>query len=257
MNFYKACCILTLMMTGESLGLPAAPLFALPLVPLMKFFTGNRLPAKGFSLLLIPCAAVTAVVPLARFAPLIGLEGLQKTPLWVVMGVTAAVAVFLAFGKAEGLGKWAAVSLPFIAAFLLFTALLLAGKFQYAGIYIPRGWRENPVVLACEAVTILGVIPALGYRERPFRTYLIALLIAFVLGAACWAMANFTLGADLALKTEFPFFSALRIAKGGELIGRVETLLIPVSFSLTIVKTAASLNAASHAYLTLNVRPCK
>ncbi len=245
----KVCCVLAAMMVGETFGLPAAALCALPLVPLTMF--ESKPPAKVYFLLLIPCAAVTATASLVRFAPLIGLVGLEKTPLWSVAGVTAAASAFLTSGGAEGLRKWAAVSLPFAAGFILLVALLLAGKFQPAGLYLPRLWQENPVVIACDAVTLLGVMPALGHKEKPFRTYLTALLIAAALGAAAVLMVSFTLGADLAGKTEFPFFTALRIAKGGELIARVETLLIPVSFGLTMTKIAGSLLAAAYAYRRL------
>ncbi|MDR1669066.1 MAG: GerAB/ArcD/ProY family transporter, partial [Oscillospiraceae bacterium] len=247
MSTYKMLCVLALMMTGETLGLPAAPLAVLPLTLLTGAFAGS----KAFSVLLIPCAAVTAGSAAVRFAPLAGLGGLEKTPLWVVVLVTAAVAAYLASGGAEGLSKWAAVSLPLTAGFLSLTGLLLAGKFRLAGFYIPQVRTENPAVLVCEAVTILGVIPALGGTNRPFRVYLSALTVAAGIGAACWAMANFTLGAELARKTAFPFFTALRVAKGGELIGRIETLLIPVSFGVTVMKIAGSLTVLRTAYGTL------
>jgi hypothetical protein len=89
-------------------------------------------------------------------------------------------------------------------------------------------------------------MPALKYKDKPFRAYLAALAIACGIGAAVWAIGNFTLGAELARSAQYPFYTALRVAKGGELIGRVEGFLAPVLLCAAVLKAAVCFTVISH-----------
>jgi hypothetical protein len=226
---------LALMMAGQ----PPAALAALPFVPLLRFLPVR----KAVCLASIPCALVTAGRAVIRFAPLPSFAGLEKTPLWVIAGVTVGVAAALASGGIDSLRKWGNAALPFAGAFLLLSALVLMKQFEPTS-YIPPLSIE-PVFLACGAVTLLGLVTAL--EEVRIRVYLAVLGIAAAFSGWCLALTSFTLG-DGAAGAAYPFLKTLRVARGGELIGRVETLLIPVSFALTVGKIAGCFVVLCYSY---------
>ncbi|MDR0293184.1 MAG: hypothetical protein LBH95_03415 [Oscillospiraceae bacterium] len=238
MPFAKAVSVLALFMAGEMGSIPFAPFLALPFTALIKPLTANRVAERVLAVLFIPCAAVTGIFTVIRFAELTGFMSLPKTPVWLIAGVTAAVALFLAAGGPEGLGRWAAFTLPFVIGFVALAALLLTGKLQYGGFCIPRVWEQNPIIYTCEAITLLEIMPALRYKEKPFLAFLAALAVSCGLGAAVWVIGNLTLGAELFKASRYPFYTALRVAKGGEVIGRIEALLLPVSLCVTVMKAA-------------------
>ncbi|MDR0326401.1 MAG: GerAB/ArcD/ProY family transporter [Oscillospiraceae bacterium] len=242
----KAFSVLALFMVGETLAIPFAPLLALPLIPLMKPLTSSRTAERLLAVVFIPSAAVTAAAASYRMAKFVASASLPNTPFWLVATITLAVSLFLAAGGPEGVRKWAAFALPLTLGFIALAALLLFGKFQYDGLAVPRMWERNPVLLACEGLTLLGLMPAMRYKVKPFRAYGIALIAALGAGAAVWALGSLTLGAELFESVPYPFYTALRVAKGGEIIGRVEALLIPVSLCVTVLKAAACMTVIRH-----------
>jgi hypothetical protein len=231
--------VLALFMTGEMLSVPFIPLLALPLIPLMKPLTAPRGMKRVLAVLFIPCAALTAAAASHRFAAFTGTTSLPKTPVWVIAAITLAAALFLIAGEPGSVRKWAGFTLPLTLGFIALAAVLLAGKMQFNGFAVPRVWERNTILLICEGFTLLGVMPALGYNEKPFRAYLLAAVVAIGIGAAVWSLSVFTLGTGFAGSVAYPFHNALRVAKGGELIGRVESFLIPVTLCVTLLKAAA------------------
>ena len=242
----KIVSVLAVFMAGEMLSLPFAPFPALFLIPLMKPLASSRVRERILAVLFIPCAAVTAAASAARFAGLVGKASLPTAPFWVIAAVTLAVALFLSAGGPEGVLKWAAFTLPFAIGFLLLAALLLFQKFQINGFAIPRVWEQNPIIIACEGVTLLGLMPSLRYKEKPFRAYLAALAVSCGIGGAVWALGSLTLGAELFENAKYPFYTALRVAKGGEIVGRVEAFLVPLSLCATVLKAAACMLVIAH-----------
>jgi hypothetical protein len=242
----KTVAVLALFMTGEALTVPFAPLFALPFVPLMKPLTVFRTAERILAVLFIPAAAVTALSASYRFAVYTAETSLHKTPLWIITILTITAAVYNAFGGADSLRKWAGFTLPLTIGFILLAALLLAGKLQSSAYTVPRVWERCPFILACEGITLLGLIPALKIRSKPIFPYLTALLTAGGIGAAVWTLCTFTLGSHRLEGMSHPFYIALRIAKGGEIIGRVEAFLLPVLLCVTVLKAAACLTVITH-----------
>lgn len=245
-TFAKTVSLLALFMIGERMDVPLAPLLALPLIPLMKPLTSRKTAERVIGVLFIPCAAVTGAAALMRFSDEIASTSMPQTPTWVIAAAVFAVSVWIVSGGSAGVGKWAAFALPVVIGFVLIAALLLAGKLREVGLALPHVWERNPVLIICEAVTLLGLMPAIKYKEKPFRAYLSATAIAAVVCAAVWALCCLTLGADTAQSVNVPFFAALRIAKGGEVIGRIEAFLIPVTLFLTAAKCAACLLVIGH-----------
>ncbi|MCL2002788.1 MAG: hypothetical protein FWG72_02150 [Oscillospiraceae bacterium] len=235
----KVIAVLALYMTGETLTVPFVPLFALPLIPLMKPLTARRGGRMALAVPVIPCAAVTAAAAASRLAVFAGAVSLPKTPVWLLAGITLAAALYVASGEAEAVLKWAGFTLPLTLGFIALAAVLLAGKLQAEGLDVPRVWAQNPALMICEGITLTMLIPALGYTKKPVRAYLFALSAALGIGAAVWVLSGLTLGAGLAGSVAYPFHHALRVAKGGELIGRVEAFLIPVALCVTVLKAAA------------------
>ncbi|MCL1807790.1 MAG: hypothetical protein FWG31_08820 [Oscillospiraceae bacterium] len=242
----KMICVLALFMTGELLSIPFAPLLALLLIPLMKPLTNTRVMERILAVVFIPAAAFTAAVTAYRLSVFVGTTSLPRTPDWLLAAVTVAAAFFLAFGGSEQVRKFSAFTLPLVLVFIGLSAVLLAGKLQSGGFTVPRVWERNPLVLACEGIALLGIMPSFRYKEKPFRAYLAALLVALGIGAAVWSLSMFTLGGTLAETVRYPFHTALRVAKGGELIGRIEAFLIPVCLCVAVVKTAACMAVIAH-----------
>jgi membrane-bound metal-dependent hydrolase YbcI (DUF457 family) len=243
---------LAIFMTGEMLSVPFAALIVLPLIPLMKPLTASPAAERILAVVFIPAAAVTAVNVSYRLAGFVKHTSLPKTPLWLTAVITALIALYVAFGGAYGLKKWASFALPLIAGFIAITAILLAGRMSLQGSVTLQPFKDaldgrwKLIILLCEGITLLGLMPALGYTEKPFRAYLIAALTAVGIGAAVWSLSTFTLGEELYEKFQYPFYHALRIAKGGELIGRVESFLIPVLLCAAVLKIAAGMRVVAH-----------
>jgi hypothetical protein len=206
------------------------------------------------AVLLIPCAAATAAAVSMRLARFAGQTSLPKTPLWLLAAIVLGIGLFLAAGGPDSIKKWAAFTLPLTVGFVVLAGVLLAGKLNLNGFAVPRVWAGNPVISACGGVTLLGVMPALGYEKKSFRALLLTLAAAAGVGAAVWALSNFTLGGELAGSLAYPFHNALRVAKGGEMIGRVESFLIPVALCVAVLITAACMNVIAwsvRAYMPL------
>jgi hypothetical protein len=239
---------LALFMTGEMLSIPFAAFLALPLIALMKPLTSSRVMERILAVAFIPCAAVTAAAVSIRLAALTGHMSLPQTPVWLIAAVVVLIAFYLAYGGQDGIGKFSVFALPLTLGYIALSAILLAGKLQQAGIFVPRVWEQSPLFLACEGITLLGLMPALKYKEKPFRAYLLGFAIACGIGAAVWALSNFTLGAELFERARFPFYTALRVAKGGELIGRIEAFLLPVALCAAILKTAVCMTVVTHGF---------
>jgi hypothetical protein len=230
---------LSIFMTGEMLSVPLAPLLALPFIPLMKPLTARRPAERVLAVLFIPAAAVTAFFVCRRLASFIGGKSLPLTPVWLIAAIIGALAVFCAMGGSRGVERWSEFVFPLVAGFIVLSLILLVSKFYSGGLTVPPVSVGNPLLLACEAITLTGLIPALGYKDKPFRAYLAAFATALGIGAVVWSISNFTLGPGLAGNSEFPFYTALRIAKGGEILGRVEGFLIPVLLCAAVLKAAA------------------
>jgi hypothetical protein len=237
--------VTALFMMGEALSLPFYSLLVLPLIPLVKYITAQRLAGRLLAVLFIPCAAVTASAVCYRLAVFISKTSLTRTLAWLIAALTLALAFFLYTGGVRSLTKWAAFTFPLVAGFVVLAALLLAGKMAVNGFAAPRFFEQSYILLACEGITLLGLLPAMEYREKPLRVYLSSLAAAFVICSAVWAMTNLTLGAQLVQYLEYPFHNTLRVAKGGEVIGRVEAFLIPVVLSITVLKSAACMTVVS------------
>jgi hypothetical protein len=236
---YKIVFVLALFMTGELMSAPAAALIALPLLPLIKPLTGRKRIGKALAVLFVPCAAVTAGAVTYRLAGFIQLTSLTHTPVWVIATLTAALAFYLASGGAERLKRWAGYVMPVTAGIILLAFLLLAGKLRYNGIAVPGFFERNYFIMACEVITLLGIMPALDYREKPARAYISAMLAAVGISAAVYLLSSLILGARLTEIVDYPFYNALRVAKGGEVIGRMEALLIPAELNIAVLKAAA------------------
>jgi hypothetical protein len=238
--------ILALFMAGELLSIPLAALLALPLIAFMKPLTAHRPVERVLAVLFIPAAALTAVAVCVRLAAFVGDKSLPDTPVWLIALVTGGLGLYCVWGGGGAVKGWAAFTFPLVAGFIVLSAILLTGKFHSGGIFIPRVWENNPLLIACEGVTLLAVMPALKYTVQPLRAYLLALAAAIGIGGAVWAIGNFTLGAGLAEAALHPFYTALRIAKGGEIIGRLEGFSIPVMLCAAVLKTAACLLVIAH-----------
>jgi hypothetical protein len=199
---------------------------------------GKVIIKRALALLFIPGAAVTAAAVCWRLARFTGQTSLPKTPVWLMAGILLSAAFYLAAGGAASVRKWAAFCLPLTLGFIALAWVLLAGKLAYNGFYVPGNWVRNPYISACGGVTLLAVIPAMGYR-KPIKAFLFLLLTVAGLGAAVWSLSSLTLGAGFAAYVDYPFYHALRVAKGGEMIGRMESFLVPVALCVTVLIAAA------------------
>ena len=234
---------LTLFMLGESLRMPAAALLVIPLVWLPLHM--GRIGKKIFAAVLLPCAVFTGAVAIYRFARVLNGTLMRNIPVWVGIVVLLSVSVYLASGGADGIRKWTAFALPFTAGFVLISVLLLAGKLQHTVFTLPP--LDSPIVVACEGIALLGILPAIGDKAKPIQAYLAAFAVASAIWATVWGLCCLTLGAQLIQMARVPFYTALRITKGGEIVSRVEAFLIPVLLFLTVHKSGVCLHEARFA----------
>jgi hypothetical protein len=226
-------------MTGAIFSLPVAAVPALLLIPLIKPMDASRRNKRISAVIFIPAAALTAANTSYSLAEYVNYASLPNTPRLLTIAIIIAVAFFLAAGEADSVKKWADFTLPLTVGFIVLAIVLLAGKFNISGLAAPRLPESGYLNYICEGIALLGVMPSLGYKEKPVKTYLSALLGAFGVALTVWTVSSLTLGAGLAGAVEYPFHNALRVAKGGEILGRMEAFLLPVALCVALLKTAA------------------
>jgi spore germination protein KB len=166
-----------------------------------------------------------------NFSEFVEITVMPETPQLPIMLIMMAVVAYLARSGIETMGKWASIMLPVVSVVVLLTILFSLNRIEISRIMPIMGHSVAEIGEAAyhfltfpflESVVFACALSGLSQPAKPYKSYLLALLIGTLSLLGVVLRNTMVLGPQVVNAEYFPSYIAVKVINMGSLISRIE-----------------------------------